>query len=264
MPRPNLYELPLWETFEHRVIEVFSEGLNALATRERLPMQEDFLSRELHRCCREVNHRLRKVGRGVEYILSQVTNQPLANDEYRARRLEKRPDFACGYHDDSLPDDAFEESDYIYTIECKRLGLPSSSSWVLNRNYVEYGITRFEHPDWGYAEGSSSGIMVGFIQTMDPDAILAEVNGHILPFPPLSTSAGGWVPKALTVLNPHLFDRRIRLSPFTLNHFWINLRHCEFFEVPDPAKKGRKKKEPAKAKQTKPIRPKKGSQDSGS
>jgi hypothetical protein len=31
------------------------------------------------------------------------------------------------------------------------------------------------------------------------------------------------------VLNPHQFDRRIRLTPFTLNHFWVDLRHCDFF-----------------------------------
>jgi len=171
--QPNLYELPVWEDFEQRVVEVFTQGLNALATKTTLPLQEDFLSRELHKCCREANHRLRKGGRGVEYILAQVTNQPLPDDEYRAKRLEKRPDLACGYHDDSLPDDAFEEADYFYTVECKRLGSPSSASWVLNRNYVKHGIARFDHPDWGYAEGSSSGMMVGFMQTNDfaPDVV---------------------------------------------------------------------------------------------
>ena len=83
--------------------------------------------------------------------------------------------------------------------------------------------------------------MVGFIQTMEPDAILAEVNGYISPFPALSLSTGGWLVKGLTVLDPHLFDRRIRISPFTLTHFWIDLRHCEFFEVPRLIKKKTKK-----------------------
>jgi hypothetical protein len=238
--QPNLFDLPVWENFEQRVVEVFTQGLNALATATRLPLQEDFLSRELHKCCREANHRLRKSGRGIEYILAQVTNQPLPDDAYRAKRLGKRPDFACGYHDDSLPDDAFEEADYRYTVECKRLGSPSSASWVFNRNYVEHGIRRFEHPDWGYAEGSSSGMMVGFMQTMEPDAILADVNSHIAPFPALSQSATGWLLKALTALNVHSFARRVRPTPFTLNHFWIDLRHCEFFEVADPTKKRRK------------------------
>jgi hypothetical protein len=120
--RPNLYELPIWEAFEQRAVEVFSQGLNTLARKSRLPLQEDFLSRELLKCCREANHRLRKAGRGVDYILSQVTNQPLPDDEYRAKRLEKRPDLACGYHDDSLPNEDFEEADHFYTVECKRLG----------------------------------------------------------------------------------------------------------------------------------------------
>ena len=263
MSRPNLYELPVWDDFEQRVVEVFSQGLTALATKAKLPLQEDFLSRELLKCCRQANHRLRKAGRGVEYILSQVTNQPLPNDEYRAKRLEKRPDFACGYHDDSLPDEAFDEADYLYTIECKRLGLPSSSSWVLNKNYVEHGIARFENPDWGYAEGSSSGMMVGFMQSMEPHAILAEVNGYISPFPALTLSAREWMVKALTVFSPHLFNRRILPTPFTLRHFWIDLRHCEFVDLPDPSKKVRKEKVAAKAKPTKPKRTKKGSQNPG-
>jgi hypothetical protein len=118
--------------------------------------------------------------------------------------------------------------------------LPSSASWVLNRNYVEHGIARFEHPDWGYAEGSSSGMMVGFMQTMEPDAILAEVNDHITSFPALSLSGRRWTLKALTLLEPQSFDRRVLLTPFTLNHFWVDLRHCDFFEVPDPKKKGKK------------------------
>ena len=65
MPQPNLYELPIWENFEQRVVEVFTQGLNALAAEKVLPMQEDFLSRELHKRCRAANHRLRRIGRGV-------------------------------------------------------------------------------------------------------------------------------------------------------------------------------------------------------
>jgi hypothetical protein len=262
VPRPNLFELPLWEEFEQRVIEVFSEGLTALALIPRLPSQEDFISRELHKCCRAVNHRLRKLDRGVEYVLPQLTNLPLADDEYRARRLDKRPDFACGFHDDSLPEDQFEEADYHYTIECKRLGAPTSPTWVLNRNYITDGIARFDHPDWGYAAGTSSGLMIGFIQSMEPETILAEVNSHISPFPALSVSASGWVNKALSVLSPQKFDRRISIIPFTLNHFWVDLRHCEFFEVPDPSKKGRKRKTQDPEKQLKAKRSKKTARDS--
>lgn len=169
----------------------------------------------------------------------------MADDEYRARRLEKRPDLSCGYHDDSVPDDAFEEADYLYTVECKRLGIPSSVNWVFNRNYVDHGIARFEHPDWGYAEGAASGLMVGFMQSMEPDDILVEVNRHISPFPAISLPATGWLVKGLTVLEPHVFGRRIRLTPFRLNHLWIDLRHCEFFEVPNAATKRRKQAIPA-------------------
>lgn len=237
-------------------MEVFSLGLNALALKAKLPMQEDFLSRELHRCCLEANHRLRKSGRGVEYILAQVTNQPLPDDEYRATRLQKRPDFACGYHDDSLPEDRYEEADCLYTIECKRLGSPSSPRWVLNRNYVDHGVNRFENPEWGYAQGCSSGMMIGFMQNMDPDVILAEVNGYLALAPAIALSAAGWALRALTILDNQSFQRRVRPSPFKLNHCWVDLRHCEFFEVPDP-RKGRNKKIPRKPSKTPGKRSKK-------
>ena len=72
MSQLDLFELPIWEGFEQRVVEVFTQGLNALAAVRRLPSQEDFLTRELHKCCLNANHRLRKAGRGVEYILALI------------------------------------------------------------------------------------------------------------------------------------------------------------------------------------------------
>jgi hypothetical protein len=257
--RPNLFKLPLWETFEQRVLEVFSGGLSALAAKSKLPLQEAFLSRELFECCLEVNHRLRRADRGVEYILTEVTNQPLPGDEYRAKRLDKRPDFSCGFHDDTVEN--YRQADYLYTIECKRLGTPSPPGWVLNRNYVEHGTSRFEHPDWGYAEGTTSGMMIGFMQSMEPDDILAEVNHHVPPFPPLALPAKGWVLKGLTILTPQSFPRRIDPSPFRLNHFWIDLRLCTFFEVPSRAKTG--KKEQGAGKQTRQKRPRRATKESG-
>ena len=105
-------------------------------------------------------------------------------------------------------------------------------------------------------------MMVGFMQTMEPDAILAEVNRQISPFPVLSLPATGWLLKALTELNPQVFDRRVHLTPFTLNHFWIDLRHSEFFEVPNPTKKIRKQIKPNQPKTPKPKQPKKNATDS--
>jgi hypothetical protein len=60
------------------------------------------------------------------------------------------------------------------------------------------------------------------------------------------------------MLDPHVFPRRVRPSPFRLNHFWIDLRHCVFFEVPSIAKKGQEKK-----KRMKPARKKKDTRNSG-
>ena len=232
MSRPNLFELPVWENFEQCVVELFAQALKALANKTELPLQEDFLSRELLTCCRKANHRLRKEGRGVESFLFQLTNQPLADDAYRARRLEKRPDFTCGFHDDSLPEEEFEEADYLYTIECKRLGAPRSPSWVFNRNYVEHGIKRFADPNWGYAKRCRSAMMVGFIQTMHPNDVLVEVNSHVSPFPSIAMPSEGWTLNGLSILRPHRIQRLIPPDEFTLNHLWVDLRRCRFYEVP--------------------------------
>ena len=241
MSRPNLFEVPVWDHLEQLVLEIFSQGLVALADETYLPRQEDFLNRRLLECCRKSNHGLRREGRGLPCpIFYEASNQPLADEEAREARLRNRPDFTCGFHDDLAEN--YAEADILYTIECKRLGSPSTSSWILNTNYVVNGISRCEDPECGYADGTVSGMMVGYIQSMEPAEILAEVNdaAFINGFNIITLSPKSWVLKSVTVLNPHAFPRRLLPSPFRLNHLWVDLRHCEFFEVSLPAQKGKK------------------------
>jgi len=242
--RPNLFELPVWEHFEQSVQEIFDRGLLALAEEPRLPLEEDPLNRRLLHCCRRANHALRKEGRGLPSpIFYEANNQPLADDPDRASRLRKRPDFQCGLHDDLAEDP--DKSDLFYTIECKRLGQPTRPDWVLNRNYVGNGILRFIMAEWGYAEGAPSGMMIGYIQTMEPEQILSEVNEASLAqgVSLISPSPQAWTTQGLTILNPHVIVRNLEPRMVCLSHHWLDIRHREFFETTPkrPMKPARKR-----------------------
>jgi hypothetical protein len=167
------------------------------------------------------------------------------DEEAREARLRNRPDFTCGFHDDLAEN--YAESDIFYTIECKRLGLPASHSWILNTNYVHNAIIRFEDPESGYAAGAGSGMMVGYMQSIEPAEILAEVNDVLVisGMNIMTLSPKSWVLKSVTSLNPHSFSRRLQPSPFRLNHLWVDLRHCELSEVSLRPKKGAKRRQGA-------------------
>ena len=118
----------------------------------------------------------------------EANNQPDADDSIRAKREYKRPDFQWGICDTNETNP--ERMDKFYTLEAKRLGSPSSSQWILNKNYILNGINRFILVEWGYGKSVSSGAMIGYIQNMELKEILNnEKGGLFLPF--LST-----VPKA--------------------------------------------------------------------
>jgi hypothetical protein len=100
VPRPNLFNIGTWTAFEQFAIEVFTEALKLLAKKATLPEQEDPLNRKLLTCCRNAYHALRRAGRGYPCgILYEANNQPVANDNHRASRLKKIPDFTVEMHD---------------------------------------------------------------------------------------------------------------------------------------------------------------------
>jgi len=124
------------------------------------------------------------------------------------------------------------------------------ASHVLNREYVLNGIMRFKDHEIGYAAGVSSAAMVGYMQTMTPDEILAQVNTHAngRGVSSITASSNGWTSRGVTTLGEHQFERAHNPSPFKLHHLWIDLIHKTF--VNTPARKPRKPK-PRKTKTTK-------------
>jgi len=218
MGRPNLFALNTWASHESRVLEIFCRALSKLAAQKRLPTREDDLNRELFRFARKENYELIKKGRGSQSsLLYEANNQPAADDLVRAKRESKRPDFQCGFVDAQIGVDRF------FVLEGKRLGQPSSNSWVLNENYITNGIQRFVHAEWAYGQDASSGVMIGYIQSMTMDEILEEVNncGKSHKVPEIAAIVGG---QNGLVQFQHRLDRSFPETPYRLIHVWANLR----------------------------------------
>lgn len=220
MSRPDLFELDTWGNHVERVLEVLQCALSLFMTEEGLPEQEDALNRRLLFVIRKENRRLLRMGRGCQSpFLYECRNQPSEEDEARAARESKRPDFTCGFVD------TLADRDLFFAIECKRLGRPSSPRWVLNANYVTNGISRFENPAWGYGADAADGAMLGYLQTMEFEHVLLEVNtgSQILDLPPILRETEDSMQRQVTRLR-HTLVRRTAPSTFRLWHLWADIR----------------------------------------
>ncbi len=124
-----------------------------------------------------------------------------------------------------LAEDACERR---FVLECKRLGKPTSSSWILNENYVQNGIHRFVTSPHEYGKGDDTGGMVGYIQSMELNEILEEVNAAArnssAPTLELTLSSDGWKENGVSELE-HELTRNFPISVFFLHHFWVDLRN---------------------------------------
>lgn len=224
--QPRLSKLNLWKRHEERVCEVLAHALILLQSKAGLVQDEDALNRELFFCLREVNAYFYAVGRGVENTLDYDSkNQPSSLHSKKNPREDKRPDFQWGFRDNTEQDPQKQKKHFC--IECKRLGQPSSPRWILNENYVNNGIARFLEEQHGYAFEVESGAMVGYVESSDFDDILSEVNATLIRFQPtlLEIQPPNTIWSAIDCnLLEHIFDRSFPISPFSLKHFWIDLR----------------------------------------
>jgi len=224
MKQPSIPALRTWHEHERRVLEVVCLALADLQAAEQLPTDEPALNRELHFCLRRVNVRLQRQGRGVQSpFVWEAQNQPLIDDETRADREHKRPDFQCGFVNLQEGDD--DRASMFYTLECKRLGRPANR-WILNVNYVENGVLRFVTEKHGYGKATPSGAMVGYVQSMPFAQIIAEVNAaaNERSLPSIALDDDAWSEDGVTRLAHRLTRPASLLSPFDLRHIWVDLR----------------------------------------
>jgi len=216
---PQLGFLHLWVKRETRCLSILERALALLRESQSLPETETDLNRLFYFCLLKASRELYPESELAP--TAECNNQPDPDDEARAKREQKRPDFQWLYLDRYEADP--QRSSKQFVVECKRLGNPPRANWVLNLNYVNHGIKRFRDPEWAYAKRFSSGAMVGYWQSMEAAQVLEEVNAesHKSDLPYLLLT-GGWKSGGVSYLE-HTFERPFDISPFRLRHLWIDL-----------------------------------------
>jgi hypothetical protein len=219
--RPNLLELETWTSWERFCLGCLALALEELRRLPDLPEGENALNGKLHECLRKAARQVRPNG-PYSPVGYECPPQPYGESEESARRLKPCPDFVWGFVDHQEPDVLRNAREFV--IECKRLR-QASRSWKYNESYVEDGIRRFVDPQKKYGIGVSSGVMVGYQQSTEAEAILQEVNDTAArcKLPALSLSKAGWKPGGTSHLQ-HSLDRAFPHSRFTLEHLWVDVR----------------------------------------
>jgi hypothetical protein len=217
---PPLHSAGLWAVREARCLSTLEHALSLLREIHGLPQTEVELNRHLYSCLLTATRELYP----EEEIppLLECNNQPDPDDQARARREQKRPDFQWAYLDRYESDP--QRSSKQFVVECKRLGNPTRADWVLNANYIAHGIARFRDPEWAYAKRFASGAMIGYWQSMEGTQLLNEINQacSASSFPAL-VLLGTWNHGATSRFQ-HTFARTFEVSPFRLLHLWIDLK----------------------------------------
>ena len=219
--RPNLLQLEIWASWERFCLECLALALEELRGLPGLPEGENALNGKLRECLRRAAKQVRPNG-PYSAIGYECPPQPYGESQESARRLKPCPDFVWGFVDHQEPEVLLNAREFV--IECKRLR-HASRGWKYNESYVEDGIGRFVDPQKKYGIGVSSGVMVGYWQSTEAEAILQEVNETAVrcKLPALLLSNAGWKPGGTSHLQ-HSFDRPFPRSPFTLGHLWVDVR----------------------------------------
>jgi len=243
------YLKDMWLNHEERVIEAILEGLVILKSEEPLTRLktitldaednrsiEDKINRELVFCLRRANARLLRKERGIKSDPQyEQRGQPNEQDLSPPPADYTRVDIRWGYFDKLTAMNTEQQGEKYFCIECKRLGSPTSPGWKLNPNYVHHGIVRFVSDGHRYGQHTQSGAMIGYLEDMTREDVFQEVNAAIeqvkqtlsprTKISPLSLPQGDWPDKATNRLT-HQLERLFPKSPFTLWHFWLDLRNC--------------------------------------
>ena len=218
---PALDSRRFWARQESKFLAILRRSLEILQGEVRLPEAEVELNRRLYFCLLSATSELYPNEQLVP--IAEACNQPDADDQARAVREQKRPDFQWIYRD-RYESDAHRMSKQL-VVECKRIGTPERSDRIFNANYIEHGVRRFVDETRGYAKGSPSAVMVGYWQSMEANDVLKEVNdaARLRSIPILILADQGWQAAAVTRLD-HQLIRSFPISPFHLSHLWVDLR----------------------------------------
>ena len=214
----------LWQRHETLYQEVFASALERLAAKDSLSGDEDALSEMLcpilSSVCSEI-YKSRNVDISTPYWEPPI--QPVSDDELKGGKKRNRPDFTCKLRNPWFNSPG--EFEIPLHIECKRVGKPTSPTWILNKNYVTNGIARFDSITHEYGKRAPSGIMIGYVISMEPEAISTEVNqyqkSHLPDNPSLDFSFEG---SSVSQTKQSLQRKHVSPYEFGLFHLWVDLR----------------------------------------
>ena len=220
--------ITLWQRHEELILEVFWGALELLCQESVLPEEEDDISEILSVKIRKANFKLNDHGRGLTCLpIWQGQIAPATETEVGSSFTGKKPDFQCQCKNESAQN--AEEAYISYCIECKRLGKTMGSGWNLNKNYVQEGILRFLTVEHSYGKDAGSGTMIGYVQNMDFDSILKEVNQNIAQvqthkIPLIEFPATQPASKEIINITQKFNRTKVGPSVFNLRHIWVDLR----------------------------------------
>ena len=214
--QPQLSSIDIWSYRERVFKALLWEALRSLADQSTETNEND-LNRCLFRAIIRATHQAAQNGEDVPIVVYEGRNLPAASDHERAEREFKIPDFYWAFIDPLAndPDDSCKQ----FVVECKRLTNPFAR---YTGEYVKSGIVRFINVRHGYGKGMKSGAMVGYLQDVLIDAVIAGVNAVAI-----GESITGLVVQnrngELDAELTHEVTRSFAVSPFQLTHAWTRI-----------------------------------------
>jgi len=219
---------PLWNRHKRLYSKIFSMALLELSKMDSISGDEDAISERL---CIFLNNACYVRGKTKNQEVRtpdwEKPNQPVCTKELKGGKSRKRPDFTCKCLNPWA--DSPENHEISLHVECKRLGNPTSRSHVLNKNYVIEGIKRFDSKTHKYGNRAYSGIMIGYIISMTPKTIEAEVNSYQKKHLPDNSDIKFKFNSSSLIETIQRFERKnVKPINFELIHLWVELRHCYY------------------------------------
>jgi hypothetical protein len=215
--------LELWKRHEALYQTVFSEALIRLSQLDREWGNEDQISEMLclilSNVCFEIGKERNQEVRIPDW---QKPIPPTTLDELKGGKKNKKPDFTCSLYDPYA--DTLETYEILFHIECKLLGKPSSPGWILNENYVTNGIQRFDCKIHEYGKRALSGMMIGYMVSMEPTTINEEVNGYLSIYLKNAPLLSFNFSQKICDCEQLLIRMNVPPSNFKLIHLWVDLR----------------------------------------
>lgn len=214
----------LWQKHETLYIGIFIIALQILSDDQCDTGHEDMISERLcpilNTVCFEESQKSNCEIRTPDW---EKPIQPITGNELKGGKVRNRPDFTCKLTNPFAR--SANEYEIPFHVECKRLGFPTSPSWILNKNYVINGIERFDSRSHEYGKRAPSGMMVGYIINMSPEVILDEVNTHQKYHCAVNPDIEFELVKdKVQQYHQKLNRRNLKPELFKLVHLWVDLR----------------------------------------